>query len=214
MSAIRSIIVFNGGSAGDFLKIICLEQLNSFNRYTINDKGTIRTDDSDNYLKELCKTEKYTNCHQLIDINRCLEIENAHSYHHWFQELTPNLFYIHYNDIYTQIIVQTFMYKRQESDFAMWVKKTMPPNIPRELIEKINQENFSNALSIFWKKNMREWQSNSMLTPIPLQDFFDSKTLTKWVERLCGQPISDKIKFNNTHQAWLDKNSELISTLL
>lgn len=213
MLNVRSIIIFNGGSAGDFLRTVCLEQLQGFDRYQIDANGTIRTSLGDNYLKELCKAEQRTTQRQPLINDCCASVENAHSYHSWFHELTNNLFYIHHDDADTLAIVRTFIQKRAESNIDLWIKQTMPRHIPETIIAKINQENFDNVLSIFWKKNIQEWQSNSLLTPIPIRDLFNIVKLTKWVETLCGQPLSNPTQLANTHQMWLNKNSILLTSL-
>jgi len=214
MSSIRSIIIFNGGSAGDFLRTVCLEQINSFDRYSIDDNGMIETALDDNYFKELCKTQQQTDQSQTIDPDRCFEIENAHSYFDWFGTMTTNLFYIHYEDSKTPAVVQAFANKRKQSEFDNWIQKIMPSHVPTVLLSQINQNNFVDALGIFWKKNIQQWQANSMLTPIPLQDLFDLTALTKWVERLCNQPLSNPKQLSDTYQAWLNKNLRLATALL
>lgn len=213
MSAVRSIIVFNGGSAGDFLRTACLEQISNFNRYIIDDNGMVQSPVENTYLKEFCKEEQRTKQHRAVDIDQCAEVENAHSYHSWFPDLTTNLFYIHYSDADSLSVVQTFIRKRAESDFNAWIKQTMPTHIPDKLLGQINQENFANVLDIFWKKNINEWQSNPMLTPIPLQDLFELTSLTKWAVQLCNQPLTDPAKLTNTHQTWLSKNFDLLTSL-
>lgn len=213
MSLVQSIIIFNGGSAGDFLRIASLEQLTGFNRFRIDDNGTARSLLQDNYFKEFCKAEQRTQQRQVLDPDRCFEIENAHSYHPWFQELTTNLFYIKYNEEDALPVINAFICKRLEADFNLWVKLTMPPQTPSVLLDKITLDNFSNVLSIFWKKNMSEWDLNSSLTPIPFRDLFDLPKLSKWVERLCGQPLRDPAQLAKTHQAWLNKNSILSKIL-
>lgn len=212
MSTVRSIIIFNGGAVGDFLRVACLQQLNNFDRYRFDVNGCTIYPLAYNYLKELCKEEQRTNQHQSVDISRCFEIENAHNYCPWFQQLTSNLFYIHHNDNDTLPIVEAFIRKRPEIDFDLWVK-TMSSHIPSELLDKINPENYRDVLSIFWKKNIRCWQANSLLTPIPFRDLFEISTLTNWVERLCGQPLSNPDQLASMHQAWLDKNSTLLTSL-
>jgi hypothetical protein len=110
-------------------------------------------------------------------------------------------------------IVQAFIHKRKMPDFDNWVQ-TMLPHIPVGIMSRVNQDNLADVLSIFWKKNIQSWQSNSKLIPIPFRDLVDQTGLTKWVERLCNQPLSDPARLAQTQQAWLDKNSALASALL
>lgn len=214
MSIIQSIIIFNGGSAGDFLRTVCLEQLDNFDRYSVNSTGMIVTSLEDNYFKELCKRQQKTNQQHSLDFDRCLTIENAHCYYDWFQDITTNLFYIHHDDSISTKVAQAFVDKRKPDNFDSWVQRIMPNHTPPSMLSQINQDNFADILSIFWKKNLRDWQSNSALTPIPFKDLFDSASITQWVERLCNQPISDPDRLANTHQAWLNKNSTLATALL
>ena len=214
MSTIRSIIVFNGGSAGDFLRTVCLEQIDNFDRYVIDKTGMVETDIEDNYFKFFCKTQQQLGYTLSIDPTRCFEIENAHSYHDWFANLTPNLFYIHYENDKTSTVVKEFIHKRMKPEVENWIKEIMPPHIPAKLVSKINSNNIEDVLSIFWTKNINRWQANSMLTPIPLQDLFDLSMLTKWVERLCDQPLTDPDRLADTYQAWLSQNSRLANALI
>jgi hypothetical protein len=214
MSTIRSIIVFNGGSAGDFLRTVCLEQLDNFGRYSINHVGMIATSLEDNYFKELCKRQQKTNQLQTLDQARCFAIENAHTYYDWFRDLTANLFYIDHDDSISTQVAQAFVDKRTPDNFESWVQRIMPNHTPPSMLSQITQDNFADILSIFWKRNIREWQSNPALTPIPFRDLFDLSSLTHWVEQLCGQPISNPDQLSATHQAWLSKNSKLAMALI
>jgi hypothetical protein len=214
MSTIRSIVIFNGGSAGDFLRTICLEQLDNFDRYSINDTGMVVTSLEDNYFKELCKRQQKTNQPQTLDFDQCVAIENAHNYFDWFRDITTNLFYIHHTESISTQVAQAFVDKRKPENFDQWVQRIMPAHTPPSMLSQITQDNFADILSVFWKKNIREWQSNSALTPIPFCDLFDLSLIAPWVEQLCGQPISDHGRLSNTHQTWLNKNSKLARALL
>jgi len=174
----------------------------------------IETSLKDNYFKELCKQQQKTNQPQTLNQARCLAIENAHNYYDWFLDITSNLFYIHHDESISTQVAQVFVDKRKQENFESWVQRIMPNNIPSSMLAQITQDNFANILSIFWKKNIGEWQSNPMLTPIPFRDLFDFSSITPWVEQLCGQPISDPDKLADTHRAWLNKNSKLATALL
>lgn len=214
MSTVQCIITFNGGSAGDLLKTVCLEQISNFNNYHIDATGKIYMSHRDNYFKELCRTEQRYKQKQLVDFTQCFPIENSHSYHDWFRDITSNLFYIYYHDLATPMIVETFINKRKGEDFNKWLQEILPTHIPSALQSRVTQHNLIDVLGIFWKKNMHNWQANAALTPIPMTDLFELTALSQWVERLCNQPLSNPAQLAKTHRAWLAKNSNLVSALL
>jgi hypothetical protein len=124
------------------------------------------------------------------------------------------LFYIHHDESISTQVAQAFVDKRKPDNFDSWVQRIMPNHTSPLMLSQITQDNFADILSIFWKKNIGEWQSNPALTSIPFGDLFDLSLITPWVEKLCGQPISDPDQLAATHQAWLNKNSKLATALL
>ena len=192
---------------------MCLEQLANFNKYQINATGRVITFQH-HYIKELCKTQQRTGQLQLLDFSKCQAVENAHSYHPWFKDVSQNLFYIHHTDNVATAVAQAFVDKCKETDFDGWIQTVLPKPTPISVRSHINQDNFAEVLGIFWKRNIQEWKTNPVLIPIPIQELFNLTQLSEWVERLCNRPLSNPARLAAVHQMWLSKNSKLANELL
>lgn len=210
MFPIRSIICYNGGSGGDFLKTLCLQQINCSAQFQAKITSTGLTLHNDHYFKEICETLYTANVVMPVDLDlaKISPVENSHYYFDWFSTLTDKLYYINCPDDVVSGLVEIYIAKRHNGSLTRFVnsnKNTLPNWLQNELTEKTA----INISSTLWLKQLKNWRSNPNLTAIELEDFFKQDTLQYIVEQLIKQPLTDIAKFNDTQLKWTANNAVL-----
>jgi hypothetical protein len=201
----KSIIVYNGGSGGDFLKIMCLQQLNYFVNYNLTSSGRIQV--VDQYFKEF--TNKI-NCANTIDYNQIAPVDNTHFYHPWFNDIA-NVYYIDYPKELQDILIKIYMIKVNCSpdEFLHYHMEF----IPTPLQKYINLTNIDLALNIQFNKNINTWRNTPNLIKIDMLDFFNQLKFKNIVELLCNHPLTNKDVFLQSYNIWIDKNKILVDSI-
>ena len=206
MDLIRSIIVFNGGSAGDFLKSVCVEQLSPNLIYTLNHSGMVNFDH--HYFKDITK------CNNVIpgqiDYNKIYQVENTHYYHEYYRSLANNVFYIDYPEKLQSVIFESYLKKLKNNDCAKLYQDHLPL-FPTALQHLITIENIKKSLSILWIRNIRSWREIPSITKINFEEILVYDTLITIVEKVIQQPLTNPQRLKISYQQWIDKNFNLIS---
>jgi hypothetical protein len=211
MLPIKSIILFNGGSAGDFLKAISLGQLNQTKNFvTVNDQG--RAQLSNDYFKKLCSSSYAIKTMPVIDFIKVTQVENSHHYLPELDQLAESIWYIDYPDEIQEQIINVYIKKARKNNINfVWQREVelgILNNIPEQMKSKINQDNIVKVLNIHWLKNLRGWRNNPKLLPIQLADFFDLKKFTSIVSNVSKTSINQEL-LEQQYQLWYNQNSEL-----
>ena len=109
MHNLQSIVLFNGGSCGDFLKTICISQLQGQSLVVVNSDG--RAKNSNEYFKKLC-AERYPQVAMPeLDWSQISLVENAHHYLPWQSQLSDTVWYIDYPDACQTTVVNVYIKK-------------------------------------------------------------------------------------------------------
>ena len=166
MCPIQSIICFNSGSGGDFLKAICNKQLVDDYQYDICDDGTVDLNNN-NFKKTIEKIfYKELPTDAITDIDN-EPIENTHYFVDQLKDLTTNLFYIEYpNDVAGEII-KVYVKKRLNGNHGLFFDE-FKNSLPHALQSKIRPEVLYKSSEINWTKNINAWRTNDSLQPILL----------------------------------------------
>lgn len=211
MGTIRSIIIFNGGSAGDFLKSVCAEQIEPLSWYQLEANGSITP--KSNYFKDLAGDWYLANHVSTVDFTKVGIVENSHFFHECYCKISNNLFYIDYDLTAQDTVVSTYI-KKQFADDRQAVLDHHISHVPVSIRNKINPENIQKVISTTWQKNLKLWRSISALTAINLGDLFHYSTLVPVVEKIIQHPLTNPDALQTVHQAWLASNSDLTAFYL
>ena len=205
MPSIRSIIIFNGGSCGDFLKSVCLEQIYKQPVHDlINNGSTIQF--KNNYFKNFCESMYQESVETEIDYTKTSLIENTHFYLDYFNQLNSLLFYIDYPDSAQSMITQCYIEKRMNSDIEKFRQHHIK-YIPESIQYKINTSNIVAAFDAQNKKNLAIWRQK--IQSIPLYSLFNFDSLLPIVEKLCRQSLTNIDLLQESQKKWLDANPRL-----
>lgn len=203
----QSIIVYNGGSAGDLLKALCLEQVLGHSIHRLELNGMVDFDN--HYFKDTCE-EIYLN-HELkesIKYEHVFPIESTHFYLDFYKEITPNLYYIDYHDSCQDLIINTFIGKKlsgSHEDFYSHFIKFITPAMHKY----VNSDNLITAMNVTWLKNLSRWRVTPELKPINFADLFNFNCLIEIVTQVSGKAVLDLEKMKKTHNDWLLVNRAL-----
>ena len=216
MCPVQSIICYTGGTGGDFLKSVCLQQLDleEHTWATITKSGQAIF--KDYYFKDFC-IYSYTRptTDQLLlnlDLTKINPIENSHYYFNWFLKLTNKVYFIDYPEHCTAEIIKIYIQKQQSGDITKFInhhKNTLPDWAQSKLTE-------DHAIQIFstqWTKQLKTWRATSSLIPIDIKKFFNLQEFQQVVECLINQSITDFDKFNSTYSRWIKYNTHLKNLL-
>lgn len=212
MPNIQSIICFNGGSAGDFLKVCCLHQLGINLAYRVDSNGTALLDTY--YFKNMCQGiyNKTANKDQIIS-SQTHKIENSHYYHDFFTDIATNLFFIDYPESINLEIIKIYVKKRQQNNAQNLVNAILP-GLPAGFANKINADNIYDVCNITWLKNLKNWQNNDQLQSIQFADIINRQRLPYVVETVTGQELTNLSYLYNMYDEWVGKNPELFQLFL
>jgi hypothetical protein len=197
--------VFNGGSAGDFLKSVCIEQLLASSIYTLDQNGMIDFDH--HYFKNITGSNNASL--DQIDYSKVQQIENTHYYHEFYRSLTNNIFYIDYPEKLQTLIFESYFKKRYDNNYEKMYQYHLPL-ITANVRHLVTVDNIKKVLNRLWFRNIRSWRSVEFLTSIQFSEILTYDTLAPIVEKIIQQPLSDPERLKISHQRWIDKNLDLI----
>lgn len=200
----QSIIVFNGGSAGDFLKALCIEQLHDRTLFSLDAQGMIEF--SDHYFKVCCE-RIYLDEITIddIDLTKVFDVDNSHFYLDVFTDLAQSLFYIDYPDTAQELVMTEFINKRLDGDSANFYNIFIS-FIPVQLRKYITEHNLQASMNTIWQKNLKLWRNQKNLQRIDLCDIVQYNKLVPVVQKLCNKDNLNFELLDRSYQQWLDRN--------
>jgi hypothetical protein len=200
-----------GGTGGDFLKNICLEQIGSTpqSQAHLTESGHVIFKDL--YFKSLCTLNRNNTTDQTpleLDYSRTNVIENSHYYLDWFSNLTNKIYYIDYPDQCAIELIKIYNQKERNGSLTRFVadhRATLPPWAQ----PKLNEDNALQIFSVRWLRQLDIWRKNPLLTPISIKDFFIQQKCQQIVETLVDRPLTNIEKFNSMYSNWIKYNTTL-----
>lgn len=210
MGPIQSILVYNGGSAGDFLKSVCIEQLGQGSIHTLTDKGM--TEFNHHYFKFLTAQWFEDNYQRPLEVNdsKIYKVENTHYYHSSYKQITNNIYYIDYPNELQPLVLKSYVKKRWDNDYQKLFQQHFV-SLPKNLRKFVQTENIEKVLNVLWIKNLKIWRSEPGLKRINFQDLLDYKSLKFVVEEIIQQPLLDPDQLQISQQRWVSKNQDLVN---
>lgn len=210
MRLIRSIIVFNSATAGDFLTSLCWSQLNLPNQpWSQHSSGRMSV--NNDYFKEHT-TAVFYNAGSIasLDPSKIYPVENSHYWLPCYNDLADRTVFIDYPDQVQGQIIEIYLHKVFDNDKQKMLQRNLPHQLPA-LASKITVDNIEQVLRIHWQKNIKGWRNNSSMTSIQLADFFDQTLIQQHVCRLIDDELTNQKLFDDLYQNWLMRNHWLRS---
>ena len=206
-------IVFNGGAAGDFFATLVSQQI-SDHKEIINDDGTV-VNPVGHSFKMTCQ-EFYKQKFDTGVFSQC-ELAPVVNTHYCYQELIdlfPNcdFYYIDDSD-YIDITVESYIKKRvlpAYDNLLDWAH-SVHNFLQLTKINNLTDDQIKIIMKNDWRKNLNTWKALNIKS-INLKDIINVKTCCKIVEYMLQSTI-DIDKLNQTHSAWVSKNSQLINDI-
>lgn len=207
MHRIQSIICFNGGSAGDLLKALCLLAWD-LDVSKLDPNGRIEFDS--HYFKIFCKNVYLGQC-QVNDIDwGCVfPVENSHFYLSCYTDIAKKLYYIDYDDAINPVILNEYVRKRHRNSWSHFLDYNTN-FIPASLQKHVNSENCQQVFEINWMKNLKSWRANSNLMPIEFKDLLDRNHILDVVQTITDKKFNDITAFDKVYTEWKNNNSILL----
>jgi hypothetical protein len=210
MRHIRSIVVFNSATAGDFLTSLCWSQL-SLPSDLCTQVTSGRVIVKNFYFKNI--TTKLFHDPTLpadFDYDQIFPVENSHYWLECYKTMADRCVYIDYPEHTQQQIMEIYLEKVFDNDKQKMVERNLPNQNPN-IAKHITVDNIENILNIHWLKNIRAWRNNCDMSAIYLADFFDRSKMQNIVAHLINQDLSDESRFDQIYHAWIEKNHKLSS---
>jgi hypothetical protein len=211
MSDLKSVICYNGGAGGDFLKALCLTQFSNQSFFMAN-AGMIEF--RQHYFKIQCE-QCYKNTLNWTAINQ-LKIEpvdNTHYYFDWFHNIFSKIYYIDYPDHITDVIINTYINKRHQDNKEEFIEVSLS-RIPEGLQKMIPRSNALAAIGKTWIRNQQIWRANPNMHAINLIDVFDLTKIKTIASEIIQKDLVDVEYFEQLHSAWTEKNQHLLQAHL
>lgn len=210
MGPIQSILIYNGGSAGDFLKSVSIEQLGQGSIHTLTNKGMIKFDHhyfkfitaqwySDNYCAPV-----------VVDNSKVYKVENTHYYHESYFKITDTIFYIDYPDNLQPLILDLYVKKRWNNNPQKLLEQHKQ-SLPEKLQKFVQVENLPKVLNVMWIKNLKVWRSLPQVQRIDFRDLLNYDSMALVVGKIIQQPIVDVKLLQKSYKQWIAKNHDLVN---
>ena len=171
MRPIKSIIMFNSATAGDFLTALCWSQLfDTSSLYEQQTTGRIMLKSA--YFKNVTKTIYHGNQHNVeFDYTKIHPVENSHYWLDCYLTMADRCVYINYPARVQQGILDIYLEKIFNNDIQEMLDFNLTYQHPY-IASKMNVDNVSLILNNHWLKNIQTWSTNTQLKAIELEDFF------------------------------------------
>ena len=203
-------ICYVGGSGGDFLKTLCLQQLNSNVSVECNITDTGLVLHNRRYFRDIC-VDYYNNNSTVphnLNLSQVDPVENSHYYFDWFSNLVEKFYYIDFPESATVGIIDVYVAKRHQHNLMHFVE-THKQTLPDWAQQRITEHNAYQFFSTMWLKQLRKWKAMNHIQAINLADFFNRQNLINIVQQLTQQPVKNFDKFDYTFTRWTEKNISL-----
>lgn len=208
MRPIRSIVVFNSATAGDFLTSLCWSQLQLPSElFQQEDSGRMNLNNG--YFKTMTTRMFHDPAlHLALDKARVFPVENSHYWLDIYKQIADRSVFIDYPEHVQSDIMQIYLEKVFDNDRQKMLERNLPHQNPI-IVHKITVDNIEQVLNIHWQKNIRAWRSNDSMSAIHLADFFDHNKIQRIVSDLTQQDIIDQDKFDQIYNNWIQRNTKL-----
>lgn len=210
MRPIKSIIVFNSGTAGDFLTALCWSQLfDSWSLYAQRATGRVWLNNM--YFKKTTQAVYQNNQKKFdFDFEKIHPVENSHFWLDCYLDLADRCVFINYPEQIQQNIFEIYLEKVCDNKIQNMINLNIGNQHPY-VASKMNVHNTQKIINHHWLKNVRDWRANPALSAIELEDFFTKSKMENIVRQLIGQDILDQQKFDNIYSNWMANNFKLRS---
>lgn len=210
MRHIRSIIVFNSATAGDFLTSLCWSQL-PVSADLFQQEASGRMNINNGYFKTVTTRMFHDpELHIELDPARVFPVENSHYWLDSYKEIADRCVFIDYPEHIQVHIMQVYLEKVFDNNRQKMLERNLPHQNPI-IARKITVDNIEQVLNIHWQKNLRAWRSNADMSAIHLSDFFDHEKTQSIVRKLTDQDLTDPDRFDEIYHNWVARNSRLQS---
>ena len=210
MRPIKSIIIFNSATAGDFLTALCWSQLfESSSLYEQQTTGRVMLKSS--YFKKITQKIYHSNQDNVeFDYTKIYPVENSHYWLDCYLTMADHCVYINYPVELQQNIFDIYLEKVCDNNLQHMIDINLPNQHPY-IASKMNVDNIAIIINAHWLKNIQTWSTNRNLKAIELPDFFDRSKIEGIVQQLIGQEISNHQCFDKIYNNWINNNTKLKS---
>ena len=208
MSDLKSVICYNGGAGGDFLKALCLTQFPKQSFYMVEETGMIEF--NEHYFKNQCE-QCYKNLlnWKTIDRSKIQPVDNTHYYFDWLHDIFPKIYYIDFQDNIVDVVVNTYIHKRYQGNKEGFIESALS-RIPDKLQNMIPRSNALVSIERTWIRNQHIWRTNANIHAIQLVDIFDLNKIKEIVPEIIQKHLVDLQYFEQLHSTWTEKNQHLL----
>jgi|688.fasta_scaffold446783_2 hypothetical protein len=208
MRHIRSIVVFNSATAGDFLTSLCWSQLDlPTNLFDQQQSGRMTIQNF--YFKDIT-TRLYHDpeIESTLDFSRMFPVENSHYWLECYKELADRCVFIDYPEHIQPYIMEIYLEKVFDNNKQKMIDLNLP-NLHPYIASQVSVHNIDKILNIQWQKNIKGWRVNPNLSAVNLSEFFDQHKMQRMVEKLINQSLTDQSKFDLIYKNWISRNKKL-----
>lgn len=208
MRHIRAVICFNGGSAGDLLKALCLLAWNQ-NVSVVKQSGRIDFQ-STPYFMIFTENLWHRKCSvNDLDFSQVYPVENSHYYLPLYSDIAEKIYFIDYDASINSVIFNQYLSKRYQNNWNEFLKRHLD-SVPIKLQNYVDSDTQNRMFEIQWMKNLKHWRSNSNLERIPFMDLLSRNRMLDLQQTITGVKNTNLDKFDRIYSTWQNNNSTLM----
>lgn len=202
-------IVFNSGSAGDFL----VNLLSGLSNVSINKNGAVNNTYNAELFKKACELFYKNNWDPAaFNIVDEVSIVNTHYYYPQLKKLFPDckFYYIDDGD-YVNTTIELYINKRisaNSESLLDWLHNTNSfPQIKK--IKNISDSQLKQIMINDWTKNLTLWKKSNLIK-IGFDEIIDKNKCRNLIKSIVKYNLDEDL-FSKIYDEWFDKNKNMIN---
>ena len=207
----KIIILFNGGSHGDFLKASCEQMLfgkvikiNSVGQALVTSKFK---NDAMNMWREGKKTSFKKSNYDHIEVS-----------HVWYSEFEPfpsKFYYINYSKKINSTLFDILIKKPFKNNITNAIKyyKNKMKFFPKNFNKHVTSKNFIQMLEIIQLKNLEKFKKVPNIQKIDITELYEYDSMIKLLKRMNCYNAKNEIMYQRYYYHWKERNSKFIEKI-
>ena len=205
------IILFNGGSHGDFLKASCecmlfgkKIKLSSIGQVLIKSKFK---NDSIKMWREGKRTSLKKGNYDHVEV--------GHVWHDEFKKFPSKFYYINYPKKINSILINELIKKpfKNEITNAIEYYKNKIKIFPKNFNKHITSKNFIQMLEILQLKNLEKFKNVPNIQKIDITELYEYNNIIKLLKRIGCYNAKNESMYQRYYYHWQERNSKFIEKI-
>ena len=205
------IILFNGGSHGDFLKASC-ECMLFGKKINLSLIGQV-------LIKSKFKNDTMKTWHEgkkiSLKSSNYNHVEVGHVWYDEFKQFPSKFYYINYPKKVNSVLIDILIKKQFKNKITNAIKyyKDKTKFFPKNYGKHITPKNFIQMLEILQLKNLEKFKNVPNIQKIDIIELYEYDNMIKLLKRMNCYNAKNEIMYQRYYYHWKERNSKFIKKI-